>query len=113
HLVRAGPQVRVTTGWDQTQNQMSFRVGYPFSGPMPLTVVGVQIGETPSGSAMKVVHQGPRACVQDTYAQIYAFLQAHRLAPREDGMPWEVVQEEGVDAEGQPTAKIEIYVPLQ
>jgi predicted transcriptional regulator YdeE/carbon monoxide dehydrogenase subunit G len=113
NLVKSGAQVRVTTGWDQTQNQMSFRVGFPFSGPTPLTVVGVQIGQTPSGSAMKVTHNGPRARIQDTYAQIYAYLQAHRLAPREEGMPWEVVQDEGVDASGLPTAKIEIYVPLQ
>jgi effector-binding domain-containing protein len=111
-LVRSGPQVRVTTQWDQSQNQMSFRVGYPFSGPTPLTVVGVQIGETPSGRALRVVHNGPRAQMRTTYAKIYAFLQAHRIDVREDGLPWEVVIAEGDEANPQAT-QIEIYVPLE
>jgi effector-binding domain-containing protein len=111
-LVKSGPQVRVTTGWDQAQNQMSFRVGFPFAGPTPLTVVGVQIGQTPSGRALRVLHEGPRANMQTTYAKIYAYLQAHRIPLREDGLPWEVVLSEGGEAD-PAAAKIEIFVPLQ
>ncbi len=111
-LVKSGPQVRVTTGWDQAQNQMSFRVGFPFSGPTPLTVVGVQIGQTPSGRALRVLHEGPRANMQTTYGKIYAYLQAHRIPLREDGLPWEVVLTEGGEAD-PAGAKIEIFVPLQ
>ncbi len=111
-LLRAGPQMRVTTAWDAEQQRMSFRVGYPFSGPTPLTVVGVQIGETPSGRAMRVMHQGPRAEMRDTYAEIYAYLQAHRIALREDGLPWEVVHAEG-SADGARPSQVEIFVPLQ
>jgi effector-binding domain-containing protein len=111
-LVRAGPQVRVTTQWDQSQGQMSFRVGYPFSGPTPLTVVGVQIGQTPSGRVMRVVHDGPRTQMRLTYAKIYAYLQAHRISVREgdEGLPWEVVTAEG--GADQP-ARVEIFMPLQ
>ncbi len=111
-LVKSGPQVRVTTGWDQAESQMSFRVGYPFAGPTPLTVVGVQIGQTPSGRALRVLHEGPRANMQTTYAKIYAYLQAHRIALREDGLPWEVVLSEGGEAAPAAT-RIEIFVPLQ
>lgn len=111
-LVRAGPQMRVTTAWEAEQQRMSFRVGYPFSGPTPLTVVGVQIGETPSGRAMRVMHQGPRAQMRNTYAEIYAYLQAHRIALREDGLPWEVVHSEG-SADGARPSQVEIFVPLQ
>ena len=108
-LVRAGPQMRVTTEWDPAEARMSFRVGYPFSGPMPLTVVGVQIGQTPSGRALRVRHEGPRSQIPATYARAYAFLQAHRIALREGGLPWEVVISDG--AENQP-AQVEIFIPL-
>jgi effector-binding domain-containing protein/carbon monoxide dehydrogenase subunit G len=108
-LTKAGPQVRVTTNWDQSQGQMSFRVGYPFSGPTPLTVVGVQIGQTPSGRALRVLHEGPRETMRDTYAKIYAFLQAHRINVRQDGLPWEVVLNEDTPNNTQ----IEIFVPLE
>ena len=111
-LVRAGPQMRVTTEWDPERQRMSFRIGYPFSGPTPLTVIGVQIGETPSGRAMRVTHQGPRAEMRNTYAQIYAYLQAHRIALREDGLPWEVVHSEGSE-DGSRPSRVEIFVPLQ
>jgi effector-binding domain-containing protein/carbon monoxide dehydrogenase subunit G len=109
NLTRAGEQVRVTTAWDQTTNTMSFRVGYPFSGPVPGTVVGVQIGQTPSGRALKVIHQGPRSTMRITYAKSYAYLQAHRIPVRQDGLPWEVVVSDGAGDEN----RTEIYVPLQ
>ncbi|MGE0595826.1 MAG: hypothetical protein AB7P07_05650, partial [Hyphomonadaceae bacterium] len=110
-LTRAGPQLRVTTEWDQAQNRMSFRVGYPYSGATPLTVVGVQIGQTPSGRAMHVTHEAPRNQMPMTYARVYAYLQAHRIPMREDGLPWEVVHDEGA-ADGSRAPRIEIFVPL-
>lgn len=111
-LTRAGPVIRVTTAWDAEQRRMSFRVGYPFSGPTPLTVVGVQIGQTPSGQALHVIYQGPRARMRETYAQIYAYLEAHRIAMRQGGLPWEVVQNPG-SVDGAAPARIDIFVPLQ
>lgn len=112
NLVQAGPQIRVTTEWDAAAQRMSFRVGYPYSGPTPLNVVGVQVGQTPSGRALHVMHDGPRAQVRNTYAQIYAYLRAHRIAVREDGLPWEVLQSDGAP-DGSTPAQIEIFVPLQ
>jgi effector-binding domain-containing protein len=110
NLIQAGPQMRVTTEWDAADNRMSFRVGYPYSGPTPLTLVGVQIGQTPSGLALRVMHEGPRALTRLTYAKIYAYLQAHRIALREDGLPWEVIHDEG--GPDGADARVEIFVPL-
>ncbi|MES1201090.1 MAG: hypothetical protein ABUS57_06535 [Pseudomonadota bacterium] len=110
-LTKSGAQVRVTTAWDEAQHQVSFRVGYPFAGPTPLTVVGVQIGQTPSGSVMRVTHHGPRAQIKQTYEKIQAYLAAHRIRMRADGLPWEVWTNDGGDADPNAT-QIEIYVPL-
>jgi len=111
-LTASGPLVRVTTSWDAAESRMGFRVGYPFAGPAPLTVVGVQIGETPSGRSLRVLHVGPRATMQDTYMKAYAYLQAHRIAIREGGMPWEIVLADGEETDPAST-RIEIYIPLQ
>ncbi len=110
-LVQAGPQMRVTTEWSAADNRMSFRVGYPFSGPMPLTLVNIQIGQTPSGRALRVMHEGPRAQTRATYAKIYAYLQAHRIPLREDGLPWEVIHDQG--GPDGAASRVEIFVPLQ
>jgi hypothetical protein len=112
NLTQAGPLVRVVTDFDQATNRMSFRVGYPFSGPTPLTVVGVQIGQTPSGEAMHVLVEGSRAQVRTAYAQMNAYMQAHRIASRENGLPWEIVHEAGA-IDGSAPTRLEIFMPLQ
>ncbi|MEZ5995340.1 MAG: hypothetical protein R3C25_06270 [Hyphomonadaceae bacterium] len=110
-LTQAGPLVRVVTDYNAEQNRMSFRVGFPFSGPTPLTVVGVQVGETPSGDAMHVLVEGTRENVRAAYQQMNAYMQAHRIAGREGGLPWEVVHEPG-SADGSTPTRIEIFMPL-
>jgi hypothetical protein len=110
-LTRAGPQIRVTTDWEPAARRMSFRVGYPYSGATPLTVVGVQFGQTPSGPALRVAYRGPRSGMASQYAQIDAYMQAHRIARREGGLPWEVVQDPG-SGDAAPPMAIDIYVPL-
>lgn len=112
NLTQAGPLVRVVTDYDVNENRMSFRVGYPFAGPAPLTVVGVQIGETPSGEAVHVLVEGTRRQVQAAYAQMHAYLQAHRIPLRENGLPWEVVHDPGA-ADGSTPTRLEIFMPLQ
>lgn len=113
-LTQAGPLVRVVTDYNTTPDRMSFRVGYPFSGPMPLSVVGVQLGQTPSGQAMHVRVEGTRRQVQTAYAQMYAYLQAHRVPTRENGNPWEVVHDAPPPAaDGTQLLNIEIFIPLQ
>jgi effector-binding domain-containing protein len=112
-LVRAGALLRVTTQFDD--ERIAFRVGYPFSGPAPLSLAGEEIGETPSGRAMRVVHEGPRQALSETYARAYAYLRAHHVELRDQGFPWEVVMSEAADAAANPNARvrIEIYYPVQ
>lgn len=112
-LTPSGPLVRETRSWDQAQSVMSFRVGYPFQGAVPLTVVGAQIGETPSGRALRVLHVGPSTAMQETYMKADAYLQAHRIARREGAMPWEVVLADDAGVTGEGAARVEIYFPLQ
>jgi hypothetical protein len=112
NLTQAGPLVRVVTVFDVASNRMSFRVGYPFAGPTPLTVVGVQVGETPSGNAVHVLVEGTRPQVRAAYMQMNAYLQAHRIPLREGGLPWEVVHHAGA-ADGSTPTRIEIFMPLQ
>lgn len=111
-LTPSGPLVRVVTLHDIAANRMSFRVGYPFSGATPLTVVGVQIGQTPSGQAMNVLVEGNGRQVQAAYAQMYAYLQAHRIPLREGGLPWEIVHQ-AASPDGAIPARMEIFIPLQ
>ncbi|MGE0532092.1 MAG: SRPBCC family protein [Hyphomonadaceae bacterium] len=107
-LTQAGPLTRVVT--EQTQERMTYRVGYPYAGARPLTVVGVQVGETPSGQVMHVLVEGDRNNVGAAYAQMDAYLQAHRIAKREGVYPWHRMHDAGAD--GHP-AQIEIFMPLQ
>jgi len=109
-LTQAGPLVRVVTDYNAQENRLAFRVGYPFSGPTPLTVVGVQLGQTPSGEAMHVLVEGSREQVRTAYLQMNAYLQAHRIPLRENGLPWEVVHEQVGEGD---TARIEIFMPLE
>jgi effector-binding domain-containing protein/carbon monoxide dehydrogenase subunit G len=109
-LTQAGDLTRVVTSYEN--NRISFRVGYPYSGATPLSVVGVQVGQTPSGQAMHVLVEGNRANIQAAYAQMNAYMQAHRIAPKEGGLPWEVVHQQG-SADGTVPTRIEIFLPLQ
>jgi hypothetical protein len=111
-LTQAGPLTRVVTDYNAQQGRMSFRVGYPFAGPTPLTVVGVQLGETPSGDAMHVLVEGDPNNVRAAYMQMNAYMQAHRIPQREGGLPGEVVHQQGGAEAGAP-ARIEIFMPLQ
>jgi hypothetical protein len=106
-LTAAGPLTRVIT--EQAGDRMTYRVGYPYSGPRPLTVVGVQVGETPAGQVMHVLVEGDRNQVGAAQAQMEAYLQAHRIAKREDAKPWY----RAYAADGASLPRIEIFVPLQ
>ncbi|MGE0044492.1 MAG: hypothetical protein AB7J28_13760 [Hyphomonadaceae bacterium] len=106
-LVRAGPLVRVTTL--SNEERFAFRVGYPYAGPAPLSLTGEEVGETPSGRVMRIVHNGTRDNLAATYARAFAYLEAHHVERRGDGLPWEVVL-----SDSDPTAvRIEIYYPIQ
>lgn len=107
-LVRAGPLTRVMLSQDS--ERISYRVGYPYSGPRPITVVGVQVGETPAGRVMHVMAEGDRRAMQAAHAQMDAYLQAHRIPRREGVLPWHLTHDAGT---AETPARIEIFMPLQ
>jgi effector-binding domain-containing protein len=75
----------------QNEERMNFRAGYVVPGdnaPIPGADSPVRLDATPSGLAMKVVLDGPRDGLRQTYGMIAAYLQAHRLKPAAG--PWEV-----------------------
>ena len=138
-IATAGPLYRVIAIWDTQHRRYAFRYGYPFAGPAPLTLVGVQVGDTPSGRALRFLHTGPRSEMRTTYERAYAYLRAHRYVLR--GNPWEIVLQSETPvapisppapppaATGAPTpiavvapapqrdsnapVRIEIYVPIE
>jgi len=107
-LTEAGPLTRVIL--ERRDGRMTYRVGYPYEGARPLTVVGVQVGETPSGQAMHVLVEGDNSQVGAAQQQMEAYLQAHRIPKREDALPWYRALNYGV-AGARP--QIEIFMPLQ
>lgn len=107
-LIRTGPLMLIAT--ESIENErISFRIGYPFSGPAPLVSTGVEVGETPSGRMMRVVHNGPRVLMPETYRRAYAYLRAHQIETR--GLPWEVHLADSADPEG--AVEVQIYIPIQ
>jgi hypothetical protein len=92
-----------------------FRVGYAYTGPRPLgALTGVETGETPSGRMARVVYEGMRGGLARVYPQIDAYLQAHRIALRDGGLPWEVYVADDLTADVEPTTvRVEIYLPIE
>lgn len=110
NLTQSGPLTRVLV--EQDGERMSFRVGFPYSGATPLTAVGVQLGETPSGEAMRVLVEGTTDQVQRAYREMYTFLCAHRIVPRTEPIAWEVVQGQSAAADGVARQRMDIYIPI-
>jgi uncharacterized protein YndB with AHSA1/START domain len=108
-LVRDGPLLRVLTQSDE--ERIAFRVGYAFNGPTPLTLTGEEVGDTPSGRVMYVVHDGPGDTLRDTYARAFAYLRAHHIELRGAGLPWEVVRRDAEAPDGR--VQVVIYYPIQ
>ena len=66
-ITPAGPPISVYREWDG--KTMTFDVGFPVSeGDLGKASGEVKAGETPSGRALKAIHHGPYAKLQDSYA---------------------------------------------
>ncbi|MGD9816627.1 MAG: SRPBCC family protein [Hyphomonadaceae bacterium] len=113
-LVRVFPQDNGVGG------RYRFSVGYPFSGPLPLTLPGVRVGQTPEGAALRVEFVGRRSQIPLIYQRIEAYMQAHRIGSRPGADRWEVVSPLSAGdprlAQGTPDDPIEqteIFFPIQ
>ena len=94
---------------------MRFSVGYPYSGPAPLSLVGVRVGQTPGGTALQAGFNGRRSQIPTMYPRMEAYLQAHRIAPRADTERWEVVDLASITESqypGDPIERASIYFPI-
>jgi hypothetical protein len=70
----------VETDWNEATDTYAFNFGIPYTGQRPNVLIGVKAGETPSGTAIKVVYTGPEATiVPDVYDKIDALIAATRL----------------------------------
>jgi len=111
-LVRVFPQNNGVNGI------YSFSVGYPFTGAAPARLVGVRVGETPSGAALQANFVGRRSQIPLMYQRIDAYRQAHRIALREGTEAWEIVHAvEPADPSspnaGDPIEHTSIYYPIE
>lgn len=110
-LVRVFPQINGVDG------VYKFSVGYPFTGPPPGRLIGVDVGATPSGAAIRAVFVGRRSQVPTMYGRLDAYMRAHRIALRDGVASWEIVRRVEAPAAdsaypNDPIEHVEIYFPI-
>lgn len=108
--------VRVFPADNGIGGRYQFSLGYPFTGAGPARLVGVRVGETPGGAALRISYAGRRSLVPSMYPVIDAYMLAHRIAAREGAARWEIVTRveptpEGGDA-SDPIEHVDIYFPI-
>jgi hypothetical protein len=117
-VTSTGQLVRVFPANNGASGRYSFSVGYPYSGPAPLRLVGVRVGQTPGGAALRGMFVGRRSQIPLMYQRLATFMQAHRIAPRPDTEAWEIVRDVEPPAPdsaypNDPIEHTEIYFPIQ
>lgn len=113
----AGQLVRVFPANNGAGGRYSFSVGYPYTGPAPLRLVGVRVGRTPGGPTLRAMFVGRRSQIPVMYQRLDAYMQAHRIARRPEAEAWEIVRQvDAPAADGEfpndPIEHTEIYFPI-
>jgi effector-binding domain-containing protein len=106
-----GPPIAISNYRDE--RGYGFDAGIPVSGT-PARGAGpdspVRMGETYGGRVVRATHVGPHTKLQETYATIDAFVEAHDLEP--NGRSWEAfVSDPGNTPEDE--LKTEVYYPVK
>lgn len=115
-ITRDNTLVRVFPLDNGEGGRFRFSVGYPYSGPAPLRLVGVRVGQTPEGNALRVAFEGRRSQIALMYERLGAYVQAHRLTMRSGVEAWEVVDLSSVTESnyaGDPIERAVIYFPIE
>jgi hypothetical protein len=73
-----GSPIAVETKWDEANKKYAFLAGQPYTGAQPKLLIGVKSGQTPSGTAVKVLYEGSEDQVLPIYDQIEAAIAATR-----------------------------------
>ncbi len=84
----SGQPMAITRSWNPERYR--FEAAIPVSGewpPEPLTGTRVEIGESPGGDAVRIVHTGSYDDTLASYEAVYAWMAAHGF--REQGTSWE------------------------
>jgi hypothetical protein len=114
-ITRADTLVRVFPADNGIGGRYRFSVGYPYSGPAPLRLVGVRVGQTPAGAALRMEFEGRRSQIALMYQRLDAYMQAHRISMRPGADAWEIVDLSSVRESGydnDPIERAEIYFPV-
>lgn len=109
--------VRVFPARNEAGGPYSFKVGYPYTGPAPLRLVG-ELGQTPGGLALRAMYIGRRSQIPLMYQRLEAYMLAHRIDRRPGADAWEIVRQVELPAPdsafpNDPTEHTEIYFPIQ
>jgi carbon monoxide dehydrogenase subunit G len=109
--------VRVFPANNGVNGRYSFAIGYPYVGPAPQRLVGVRVGQTPTGAALRVEYVGRRSQIAMMYQRMSAYMQAHRISARPGTEAWEVVHSSTpppADAPHpeDPIERTEIFFPI-
>jgi hypothetical protein len=109
--------VRVFPPPTENNGHYTFSIGYTFTGSPPSLLVGVRVGQTPGGNAVRAMYVGPRSQIPMMYERIRAFMQAHRIAPRDGADAWEIVHSTEPPAPNaanpnDPVEHTEIFYPI-
>ncbi|MBS0385089.1 MAG: SRPBCC family protein [Proteobacteria bacterium] len=99
----------------QNTDRYTFSVGYPLAGAPPVRLIGVRVGRTPGGAAVRALFVGRQSQIPAMYQVVRAYMQAHRISQREGEDAWEVVKrvEPSPDAsQAEPVEHVEIYYPV-
>jgi effector-binding domain-containing protein len=108
HVAVAGPPLTIYR--DYTEAGMTMDVGFPVGDASVKAAGEIQVGETPSGKALKAVHRGPYDRLHETYDALGKEMQ-------ETGIPtptysWEVyLNEPGTTADADLVT--EIFMPVK
>ncbi len=117
-VTSTGQIVRVFPANNGAGGRYSFSVGYPYVGPAPLRLVGVRVGQTPGGAALRAMFVGRRSQIPLMYQRLDAYLQAHRIDRRPGAEAWEIVRQVEPPAPdsaypNDPIEHTEIYFPIE
>lgn len=100
-----GAPVAVETKWDDVNKKYAFQAGRPFTGTLPPFIIAVKSGQTPGGTAIRVIYEGPEDSVLPVYDQVETLIAAGRL--QKHGGSFEVYLDDPTQPGG--SVKREIY----
>lgn len=84
-LEHTGKPMSISHSWDE--NSYEFDAAIPVLRSDLRPTGNIQLGHTPSGPAVRAVHQGPYGTLDETYQQVAAYIAVHRL--QHTGVTWE------------------------